>query len=61
MKPTEVSAIARLHCIILGKLSRSELIDLILACEEHDDFHASAFTGLVEKTVLQPPALVSHQ
>lgn len=43
MKLTEVRAIAKQHRITLGKLSKSELIKLIQACEGNFDCYASAF------------------
>ncbi|MDP1634456.1 MAG: hypothetical protein Q8L69_07215 [Gallionellaceae bacterium] len=45
MKSTEDSAIDKQHRIILGKLSRSELLKLVLACERNADFQASAFAS----------------
>ena len=45
MKLTEVRAIAKQHRIILGKLSKSELIRLIQACEGNFDCYASASEG----------------
>jgi hypothetical protein len=43
MTITEVRAIAKQHRITLGKLSKSELIKLIQACEGNFDCYASAF------------------
>jgi hypothetical protein len=43
MKLAEFSA--KQDRITLGKLSKSELIKLILACEDNVDCYASAFAG----------------
>ncbi|MDO8991022.1 MAG: SAP domain-containing protein [Sideroxyarcus sp.] len=45
MKLTEIRAIAKQHRITLGKLSKSELIKLIQACEGNFDCYATAFAG----------------
>ena len=43
MKLTEVSAIAKKHSIVPGKLSKSELIKIIQSNEGNFDCYASAY------------------